>query len=705
MNTEKYQGYYRTTKTPDWYDSSATIPTTELTKTYLGIVKDTRDPQKMGRIQVWIPELTGDANKVENWIMCSYCSPFAGATFFDIGIHKDIGNDDSVKELGKLSSDRTPEMKDQPFYSGRQSYGMWFVPPDIGNEVLITFINGDPSRAVWFGCLFQQDTNHMVPGIAQDLIFAGEDTVMDGEVGPVIEHDSRSGFNPDAPKRKKYCNLRDSLKFQQGLDKDGSRGQSTSSAQREAPSEVFGILTPDGNSFVMDDKAEEELIRFRTKSGVQLLLHQTTGFIYVISKNGKTWIELSNDGDIDIYGQANISIHAETGNINLKASGATSDINIQAGQDINIRADRNINIVANASYDMNVAEFMTTTVGSAYNLKVEDTIVSQSGGSIHMNAALDVAVNAGSQIGLTAVGDLFEEAENIFMNSGPGPQATVADEAEFPETYAIPGPATKATDISSWESGEPYADGVNIIPRVPQHEPWSLHTTEVIGVRGHIPEGEPTGAKDGQLPGSAADSPPQPVNTPEGKRLEDGRHNAAGEAEYATVTDLPPEALTPASQHQVSEKGIALIKQFEGNGLDVYQDVAGLDTVGVGHLITDEEKASGRFADGRITEEESTELLLEDLASIQKQVRGCVKQNLTQEQYDALVSMAFNIGGNAFCNSTLVKKLNAGNFVEVPNEMGRWTKANINGTLTPVQGLVNRRQAEARLFATAPSTA
>ena len=84
-------------------------------------------------------------------------------------------------------------------------------------------------------------------------------------------------------------------------------------------------------------------------------------------------------------------------------------------------------------------------------------------------------------------------------------------------------------------------------------------------------------------------------------------------------------------------------------------------------------------------------------------MRGCVNQPLTNNQYDALVSMAFNIGNTGFCDSTLVKRINEGDYQEVPNEMQRWNKARVGGTLQSLQGLTNRRVTEAKLFAKNPA--
>lgn len=68
-----------------------------------------------------------------------------------------------------------------------------------------------------------------------------------------------------------------------------------------------------------------------------------------------------------------------------------------------------------------------------------------------------------------------------------------------------------------------------------------------------------------------------------------------------------------------------------------------------------------------------------------------------------MVSMAFNIGVGGFCNSTLVKKINAGEYKEVPNQMMRWNKITVGGVVTESAGLTSRRRAEANLFAKAPA--
>jgi len=153
---------------------------------------------------------------------------------------------------------------------------------------------------------------------------------------------------------------------------------------------------------------------------------------------------------------------------------------------------------------------------------------------------------------------------------------------------------------------------------------------------------------------------------------------------------------------QMSENGLELLKQWEGFKLTVYNDSAGLPTIGVGHLITQSERNSGniiingvavKYAGG-LTDQQVVDLLSQDVQPAEESVNNGVKVPLNQNQFDALVSFTFNVGGGAFAGSTLLKVLNQKQYTEVPNQLLRWTKA--GGQV--VQGLVNRRQNEIKLW-------
>jgi lysozyme len=153
---------------------------------------------------------------------------------------------------------------------------------------------------------------------------------------------------------------------------------------------------------------------------------------------------------------------------------------------------------------------------------------------------------------------------------------------------------------------------------------------------------------------------------------------------------------------QTSENGLELLKQWEGFKLNVYNDSAGLPTIGVGHLITQSERSSGNIVidgvavkyAGGLTQQQVLDLLSQDVKPAEQSVNNGVKVPLNQNQFDALVSFTFNVGGGAFAGSTLLKVLNQKQYTEVPNQLLRWTKA--GGKV--VQGLVNRRQNEIKLW-------
>ena len=144
---------------------------------------------------------------------------------------------------------------------------------------------------------------------------------------------------------------------------------------------------------------------------------------------------------------------------------------------------------------------------------------------------------------------------------------------------------------------------------------------------------------------------------------------------------------------RISENGIEFIRQLEGEKLTAYPDIVGIWTIGVGHT---------GFVDGKpvargmaITKEKSKEILTADLKRFESAVNDAVKVTLTQNQFDALVSLAFNIGEGAFARSTLVNKLNAGDKKGAAEQFLVWKNA--GGRVS--QGLLNRRQKEKAMFA------
>ncbi|HDC4771328.1 TPA: lysozyme [Enterobacter cloacae] len=143
---------------------------------------------------------------------------------------------------------------------------------------------------------------------------------------------------------------------------------------------------------------------------------------------------------------------------------------------------------------------------------------------------------------------------------------------------------------------------------------------------------------------------------------------------------------------QTSEKGIALIKEFEGCKLTAYQDSVGVWTIGYGWTQPVDGKP---IRAGMTIKQETAERLLKTgLVSYESDVSRLVKVGLTQGQFDALVSFTYNLGARSLSTSTLLRKLNAGDYAGAADEFLRWNKA--GGKV--MNGLTRRREAERALF-------
>jgi GH24 family phage-related lysozyme (muramidase) len=146
-----------------------------------------------------------------------------------------------------------------------------------------------------------------------------------------------------------------------------------------------------------------------------------------------------------------------------------------------------------------------------------------------------------------------------------------------------------------------------------------------------------------------------------------------------------------------STKAIALIKASEGLKLRAYLCPANVPTIGYGHTktVTKTDVARGKT----ITTAEADRLLKADLAVYEAGVAKLVKVPLTDDQYGALVSFAYNLGVGALAGSTLLKRINAkASMRDIEASWLQWDKARVRGVLKPLRGLTIRRKAEFDLF-------
>ncbi|UIM54092.1 lysozyme [Serratia marcescens] len=145
---------------------------------------------------------------------------------------------------------------------------------------------------------------------------------------------------------------------------------------------------------------------------------------------------------------------------------------------------------------------------------------------------------------------------------------------------------------------------------------------------------------------------------------------------------------------KISDDGMALIKRFEGLRLQAYQDSVGVWTIGYGWTqpVARRKVGAGMAIDVATAER----LLVCGVAQFERGVERLVAVTITQGQFDALVSFAYNLGLRALENSTLLRRLNAGDRQGAADQFGRW----VNAGGVRLDGLVARRAAERALFLT-----
>jgi hypothetical protein len=468
---------------------------------FLAEITNHLDPTYMGGVEVVLKKgITGSISNQSNTYIAKYLSPFYGVT--------------SIRYEGNNSGD---------FNDVQKSYGMWMVPPDVGTTVLVIFIDGDPNQGYWMGCVPDEFQNHMVPGIAATEHLTatfgqrnkyGVDTLPSAE----FHKGSQKLSVPNISKFGKPIHPFADRLLAQGLLADNVRGTTTSSARREHPSAVFGISTPGpldsngkkgkvgyegnkqapvsrlgGSTFVMDDgdpKGLNELVRIRTRTGHQILMHNSSDLIYIANSKGTAWIELTSNGKIDIYAKDSVSIHTEN-DFNFRAD---RDINIEAGRNINMNSINNLNINARNNFNLIVSKegkvlvegnFEETIKGNSKSV-VTGSISQTATKSINLNAKDDMNLNTSAAMKQTSVanfnvnsgGIYLETAAVIQMNGATAAKATANSLSEVTPPVILPLFSLPNRDSDAgWSNNNFYfADPIkSIMQRVPTHEPWDQH--------------------------------------------------------------------------------------------------------------------------------------------------------------------------------------------------------------------------------------
>lgn len=362
-----------------------------ITGVFIGSVVDVTDSIYTGRIKVNIPEFGSKYS--HRWVLL--ITPFGGITQY-----KEAVEDPTQFGNNETGIGGTPK-----------SYGMWPQPPAVGTEVLVAFTS---SREEGFlvGSLISKDRNYMMGGRASAESY-------DGNLSPVGE---KNPFDRNDPLTKPADKEGFNILKEQGLDNDYSRGHSMSSARRESPSRVFGITTLGGHVVSIDDgdvNGNSQNIRIRTRQGAQILLDDKNKFIFINNHKGTGWIEIDEDGKIDVYGKDSISMHTE------------QDFNIHAKGDINMQADKGINL---------------KSAGSD-GIKIDASV-----GDVDLYAAKDFKFEAALNGNVKAGGNYKETANRIDMNGPPAEASTRIEANQLVENKNV---------LSSAAT------------RVPEHHPWN----------------------------------------------------------------------------------------------------------------------------------------------------------------------------------------------------------------------------------------
>jgi len=497
-------------------------------RTTIGRVVDTNDPQQMGRLRVHCPGY-GDKEEtlIANVPWAMYVSPLGGITGYG--------------KMGATEDDVT----------GPVAYGMWNIPKK-GAYVLVGCIDNDVSMRYWAGCIQPQYMTHTMPHGR----YTWNDTKSGTPDGPLntfekpieplygkfTEHfyknegdyttypvstptDSRANLEwrsrgtdnqvsaitnlhvehqYDGPGSKIADHAWGDFEFSRVTEEDGNhraiRGPGYGvDQQRPADvysntggtnydSMVYSWTTPGFHSMSMDDRHDNSRIRLRTTSGHQIIMDDTNERIYINTSGGETWIELDSVGNIDIYASKNISTHAK-GDISFTTDKtfrvqAKEGIHLRTDDEYRLHADKDINVRTEQNYRSHSGQNIyvesdgstnITTHGSMLMLSdVDINVISttetllQQGTSLDINTTSDGKWTTGGSTHMNASGS-YNQQSGSSMNLLAGGQILQTGSQIHLNGPSAGSASTASSPATSDPAMETHAYWTS---RVPEHEPW-----------------------------------------------------------------------------------------------------------------------------------------------------------------------------------------------------------------------------------------
>jgi phage gp45-like len=456
----------------------------------IGRVVDTNDPNQMGRVRVYIPNLDKETSLVGDIPFAMYCSSFAG--------HNQVQS-------------RGPET--DTFTTGPVAYGTFSVPK-VGTDVIVACLDGNPQYRVWFGAITGMYLAHTMPhgrfifntpgqptGTLDGPLSSTESPIQptydnltdqftrtegvasnDGAVNttPRINFEWRSrgmdyqaaglGLRQKNSPTQKISDIADNRGFvfteEDGKKfKDGNytQGYAQSRVEPNIPydpnlvdggvnldPQVYSQTTPGFHAFAMDDRPENCRIRLRTSSGHTIIMDDTNERIYISTAEGNAWVEMDQSGNIDIYSARRVSIRAEL-DVNIVTEGA---FRVTAEKGIHLNTTGDFRATAIGNTQINSSGQTNIQSGGDISIQTEGSIQASTGaslnltssGSMNLNSSSDAAFSTGGTLNLNAADNILVTASDIQLNGPTAATAVPASPNDAQEAY--------------------------LANRVPEHEPW-----------------------------------------------------------------------------------------------------------------------------------------------------------------------------------------------------------------------------------------